>query len=643
MSQVTDPLFVDGSNPDMSNEVLREALVTAERLRVQESLARQEAQALLSGLQVLTEANSVETMFSGILAVIGEVIPFTEAAVLVEDPSGETLGVVATNHARPPNSIIHPKDLLHRVLKGEPTIVMDLLQVPEWNQLPFDHQKGRRSAVLLPIETPRTRAIFVCLDDRVGSYTRHHLELLTYFTPLAAQALQRADELAAMDSLITRLEHLALHDPLTGLANRSLFNDRLRKEVEASEMLGLPMAVINIDLDDFKVINDTMGHEVGDRLLIETSRRLQHVIRTSDLVCRLGGDEFAIIMSRIGSEEDLLRVGKKLVLELGKPLEVDGQIVRPSASVGSAFVGKPEHSIAVILKHADVALYDAKASGGGTHRLFSSEMRAELDRTQSVESELRRAVDNDELVLHYQPIVCSGSDHVVALEALVRWNHPTRGLVPPGDFIPIAERSSLIQHLGLWVLDRAVSDCAEWLTDGPRRRIAVNVAGRQVLAPDFATEVLSILERHGVAPNHLELELSEEIVVKRTAEVMLDNLHHLQRAGIELSFDDFGTGYSSIHHLRRFPGQRLKIDRGFVARMLEDRANAAVVRSIVDLAHGLDLKVVAEGVETAAQQQFLVDLGCDELQGFFFSMPLPLDEVASPRCSSRIGSVAPVD
>ncbi len=605
------------------HERLREVLLSVESLRQTETTGRKEAQALLSGLEVLTKANSIQSMFKGILEVIGEVVPFTQAAVLVATPDG-LLTVRATTTETMVNLKLRPERLMTRVLGGEPVMVMDLLQIPEWDQLPPATRDNYRSALLLPLQTPQTRAVFVCLHDEPGSYSKRQLELLQYFTPLAAQAIARSEEMEEMEGLISRLDHMAHHDALTDLANRTLFQENMAAALERvrhsrREAIG----VINIDLDDFKLVNDTLGHDAGDALLIEVAARLRSSVRVGDTVARLGGDEFAILLGGVNDQQQVDDVAEKVVSAISVPFVFHGHTIRPSASLGSTFCEKPDRTAVVLLKHADVALYDAKSSGGGCHRSFTHGLRSEFVHDEIVEAELYRAIQNDELVVHYQPILRADDQEVVAVEALVRWQHPVRGLIPPNDFIPIAERSSLILDLGRWVLRRALSECAPWLRADSQRRVAVNVASRQILSPSFATEVTTALTDNNLDASCLELELSEEIVVKRTVEVMLQNLEQLHRDGIDLSFDDFGTGYSSIQQLRRFPGQRLKIDRSFVMRMVSDQADAAIVKSMVELAHGLNLTVIAEGVETRAQEHMLGEFGCDELQGFLYSRPQP--------------------
>ncbi len=622
-----DEAIAAGTDLLDDHERLREVLLTVECLRQTETTARKEAQALLSGLEVLTKANSIQSMFKGILEVIGEVIPFSQAAVLVAD-SDDRLTVRATTTERLVNLQLRPENLIRRVLGGKPVMVMDLLQIPEWEQLPSATRHNYRSALLLPLQTPSTKAIFVCLHDEPGSYSRRHLDLLQYFTPLAAQAIARSEEMAEIEGLISRLEHMAHHDALTDLANRTLFHELLGAAIERvrhsrREAIG----ILNVDLDDFKMINDTLGHDAGDALLVEVAARMRRSVRTGDTVARLGGDEFAVLLSGVHHQGEVDEIATKIIDAISKPFVYNGHTIRPAASLGSTFCEDPGRSSEVLLKHADVALYDAKSCGGGCHRSFTHGLRSEFVHDEIVEAELYRAIQNDELVVHYQPILRAEDQEVVAVEALVRWEHPVRGLIPPNDFIPIAERSSLILDLGRWVLRRALTECAPWLRSSPERRVAVNIASRQILSPSFAGEVRAALQDNDLDASCLELELSEEIVVKRTVEVMLRNLQRLHRDGIDLSFDDFGTGYSSIQQLRRFPGQRLKIDRSFVMRMVSDQADAAIVKSMVELAHGLNLTVIAEGVETRAQEHMLNGFGCDELQGFLYSRPQPADQM----------------
>jgi diguanylate cyclase (GGDEF)-like protein len=418
---------------------------------------------------------------------------------------------------------------------------------------------------------------------------------------------------------------LAREDDLTGLPNRRWLLDRLRTLV-VRDAPGPSAALLLVDLDRFKDVNDALGHHNGDELLRLASRRMRGALRDGDVLARLGGDEFAVLLGRLSGREDAAVVADRLGEALDDPFELDGVPVYVEASIGIAVW--PEHGRTgdELLRHADVAMYEAKRRQSGW-AVFEADAGDERDRLTRL-GELRRALDRDELVLHFQPKVSVSTGELVGVEALVRWQHPERGLIPPNDFVPLAEQTGLIRPLTRRVLDRALEQCRAWQDAGLSLSVAVNVAPRLLSEPDFPTLVGGLLDRWGIPPAQLELEITESglmVDAERTQEVLW-RLHDL---GVRLSIDDFGTGYSSLSRLRELPIDHLKIDRSFVQRLEEADADAAIVRSTIGLGQSLGLRVVAEGVETEDALRRLGSFGCDQAQGFHIARPLPAAELAA--------------
>ncbi|MCK6406926.1 MAG: EAL domain-containing protein [Rhodocyclaceae bacterium] len=426
-----------------------------------------------------------------------------------------------------------------------------------------------------------------------------------------------------------RVWHIAHHDALTGLPNRSLLQDRVQQALIAAERSHSKVAVLFLDLDRFKGINDSLGHDVGDALLKGVAGRLLEVVRDVDTVCRLGGDEFVIILGAITGPDDAVMIAERIIEVLGEPVDALGHSLRASTSIGVSLFPDDAADGQTLLKNADTAMYAAKNRGRNNFQFFSAEMNAAALRFFQLEQRLRHAVSGGELVLHYQPQVDTGTHRVCGLEALVRWHNPKSGLLPPAEFIPVAEETGLIVDLGEWVLRETCRQIREWHDAGwPRVPVAVNLSARQFQQPDLVARIAAILDAHGVAPEWLELEITESCLMQQV-EASLRQMRELAEMGIRLAIDDFGTGYSSLSYLKRFPVHRLKIDRTFVRDLCTDREDAAIVTSIIGLARTLDLEVVAEGVETTAQLAALRYEGCLLCQGFLFSRPRPAEEVAA--------------
>jgi diguanylate cyclase (GGDEF)-like protein len=413
-----------------------------------------------------------------------------------------------------------------------------------------------------------------------------------------------------------QLAHMALHDHLTGLPNRSLFDDRLEHALQRRRDAQRGVAVLFIDVDGFKRINDSLGHSAGDAALREVAVRIRSAVRPHDTVARLGGDEFTVLCEDLDGDGDALTIGNRISEALARPVSIHGSDVVLRASIGVALAGPADVRPEEVLRRSDDAMYQAKARGGGRPQLYTGQRRQRGGHDLQVEAALRQAIPA-ELVAHYQPVVALDSAQVVGVEALARWQHPSRGLVPPAEFIAIAEQTELIVPLGSWMLDQACRQGALW--NG--LRVSVNVSGRQVAEGSLVASVVRALEASGLPPERLQLELTETVLmddVDGHVAVMRD----LKSLGISLALDDFGKGYSSLGYLHRFPIDRIKIDRDFVRGLPDSRADRAIVAAVLSFAGALDMEVVAEGVETQQHVDALRELGCEHVQGFFFHRPM---------------------
>lgn len=420
-----------------------------------------------------------------------------------------------------------------------------------------------------------------------------------------------------------RLQHDAFHDPLTGLPNRALFLDRLG-QILAKRRRYYLFAVLFLDLDRFKVVNDSLGHLAGDQLLKDTARKLESCLRPGDTVARFGGDEFAILLDEIRDVNDATRVAERIQTELRHPFHFEDQDVFTTASIGIALGATGFDSPEDLLRDADIAMYRAKSMGKARHEVFDKEMHSRAVALLKLETDLRKAVDRQQFTVHYQPIVSLLEGTIIGFEALVRWQHPDRGLVFPSEFIPMAEETGLIVPLGKWVLQQACLQMREWenrLKSHDHLSVSVNLSGKQFQHRDLVQQVGSVLEETAVDPSRIRLEITESTLMQ-SAETAASMLLKLKALKVQLYIDDFGTGYSSFSYLHRFPFDTLKIDRSFVSRMDTGEENTEIVRAMLTLAKNLGKDVIAEGIETGKQLSLLRDLGCQSGQGFLFSQPL---------------------
>jgi diguanylate cyclase (GGDEF)-like protein/PAS domain S-box-containing protein len=433
-----------------------------------------------------------------------------------------------------------------------------------------------------------------------------------------------ARDISRHKSLEAQLVQRALHDQLTGLPNRMLFMDRLEQALERSARRGKFAAVLFLDLDRFKLVNDNLGHDHGDQLLVQVAERLRSCLRRVDTIARIGGDEFTVLLEDVGSAGDAALVAERIIEAFRGSFRIETQEIFVGASIGIALGGREQGTTAQgLLRNADIAMYRAKANGRACFEIFKSSMRETVKGRLKMETELRRALDRGELRLHYQPQVDLRTARIVGLEALVRWEHPERGLVPPGSFIPIAEETGLILPIGRWVLETACRQASVWRADaeiGLDLVMAVNLSPRQFRHPRLVQDVGQVLAESGLDASGLELEITEGTAMG-DADATVKTLEHLKAIGIRLAIDDFGTGYSSLGYLKRFPIDVLKVDRSFVAGLPANRGDAAIVRAVVGLSRALGLKAVAEGVETPEQLAELRGLGCDQGQGYLFGRP----------------------
>jgi diguanylate cyclase (GGDEF)-like protein len=420
-----------------------------------------------------------------------------------------------------------------------------------------------------------------------------------------------------------QVSHLAHHDALTGLANRAALMRALAAVVEQRSGMEHQTALVMIDLDGFKGVNDTRGHHAGDLLLIEVAQRLRGLVRAADVVARLGGDEFVVVLPGLAQREVIVAMMQRVLRRLADPVMIEGHCVRIGASLGIAFHPQDGPDVDTWLRHADIALYSAKNGGRGTYRCFDEQLAQALTKQQGLERDLRQALDDDALEVYFQPKFNCGSLEITGFEALARWRHPTMGAVSPAVFIGIAETSGLINRLGLWVLQRACACVATW---EPRHPVAVNVSVIQLRDTGLKDQIAAVLMQTGLPPESLEIEVTESVMADED-ETVLENLRAIKAMGLRISLDDFGTGYSSLSYLRRFSFDKIKIDRSFVQGQADDPGMRIILESILGLCHGLGLSTIGEGVETPAQLALLRDRGCTEVQGFLLGRPMPQDQV----------------
>jgi len=449
-------------------------------------------------------------------------------------------------------------------------------------------------------------------------------------TGMLAASLEEANE---------QLTYMALHDSLTKLPNRMLLEDRLERTIRSASRENRRFALMFIDLDGFKAVNDAYGHHIGDRLLKDVALRIEAGIRAADTLARVGGDEF-VLLAEVGDPEDAAGLAEKVIESVGEAFECDGYRLQVTASIGIVIGDGSEKDHHGLLSNADSAMYHAKALGRNCYCFFESSMNAGAQEQMRLLHDLRMAVERRELVLHYQPKFNASGSEMVGVEALLRWMHPTRGMVPPDKFIPLAEKTGLILSIGEWVLDEACRQMCVWRSDGKTiATVAVNLSSVQFAHAGLVEQVRETLRRYDLDPRCLTLEVTESTAM-RNVEASMVVLQELSEMGVHISIDDFGTGYSSLLYLKRLPAKELKIDRGFVRDLSDDTEDAAIISAIVALAKALHLTVVAEGVETEQQREFLKRLGCDSLQGYLLGKPMAAEKLAGWKTNAASGNEA---
>ncbi len=496
-----------------------------------------------------------------------------------------------------------------------------------------------------PDDLPRVQANFVELmklqdgQSKVIEYRLKHQDgqyriFRSYDTPFLRDADQQVIQIVGTAVDVTklrdsevRLEHLAHHDPLTNLPNRTLLHARLQHSLQVSERLGLQLCVCFIDLDNFKNINDSYGHSVGDKVLMEVANRMQGIIRKGDTLARVGGDEFVLVMDNIDLEGNRREVLQKFIQVFERPFRVDNKDFNVSMSMGISRYPLHGQSIEILNKHADTAMYQAKLAGKNTFRIYSEAMSLNVISRMEMEIDLKAAIQSKQFELYYQPQLCLKTHKVVGLEALIRWNHPIKGLVVPNDFIPLAEELRFIIPMGLWVLQQACVDLKQLQeTLGYDGRIAVNVSGIQLEDSDFISQVQKVMELAEVSPEKIELEVTESVIIS-DPKGSIARLNTLRAMQFNIALDDFGTGYSSLSDLKKLPVTKLKIDKSFVDDLPDGEDDQAISTAIISLAKAMKMSTLAEGIETEAQMTYLAQNGCGFGQGYWFSKPKPLAEI----------------
>ena len=586
--------------------------------------AQQEAVARLG--QFALGERDLGALMQEVVAVVADGVGMSHSGLLAIEDDGAALRMVAGVGWDPAlvgtmsQSTMNDSQAVYTLRSSRPVIVEDYRTETRFPASPAIHQMGFRSGISVVVHgRSGPFGVLGAHSLRPHDVTGDDVSFLTAVAHLLSTALERDREERA-----TR--HAALHDPLTGLPNRTLLHDRLEHALARRRREGVEVAVLMLDLDGFKVINDSLGHGVGDELLLAVAPRLRAAVRPHDSVARVGGDEF-VAVCELQSRDDAVGVADRVADVLRHPIVLGSSEHFISASVGIAVAGAAHETPESLLRDADAAMYRAKARGRGRYEIFDDAMRAHVLNRMETEQELRTAIYRDQLEVHFQPIVDVVDGRPVAVEALVRWRHPVRGLLAPDQFVGVAEETGLILDVGRRVLALAARQTADW-----QRRfetplsLSVNVSGRQLADPDFVADVRAQVQDSGLAPGTLALEITESVLLE-DAESPLAVLTALHEHGVRLELDDFGTGYSSLSYLKRFPLDGLKIDRSFLEDLEADPRAAAIVEAVIGMSQALAVNVIAEGIEAGAQLELLRAMGCHHAQGFFFSRPLPAGEM----------------
>jgi len=579
---------------------------------------------------------SIQKILDRLVQRIVDVLPVTGAGVMLVDERQRLHFVAASN-----DTMMAIEDLQNELDEGPcleahatgGAVAIDDIgrdqRFPRFSRRASAEGLGAVFVFPLALDGDRLGALDV-YRDIPGPLSDEDLQTAQVLADVAAAYLVNAQARIDASEAVARLGDLHLHDPLTGLPNRILFEERLEQAIARARRSHLVTAVLFADLDGFKAVNDHYGHHVGDELLCAVATRLASALRPGDTVARLGGDEFVVVCEDLHEEAEAVRVAERLTTALAAPFELSGgQRVTATASVGLAFSGSGTDTTRALLRDADFAMYQAKRQGGGHHQVVDAAARSSADRRERLEGDLRHAQDRDELALAYQPIIDLRSGRLAAVEALLRWDHPDRGRVMPDVVIPSAERTGLIRSVGEWVLRQACLDLRRWYALGATvPQVAVNVSALQIADPTFARVVERVLADTGADPGSVCLEVTERAFLVDTPRV-LAVLEDVRTLGVRLSLDDFGTGYSSLNYLRQFPFSAVKIDQSLTAAVPADQVTRSMVRAMIDLGHVLDLTVTAEGVETPLHLDEVSALGADYAQGFHLGHPVAAEQLSA--------------
>lgn len=508
-----------------------------------------------------------------------------------------------------------------------------------------DYLAGKERAVLDETVANVTLAGYAELGKRINASANARLDHMLsvhrtlYFATIGLIVLVALFIFRPMSEMILRRTHqlvdarnsmafIAVHDGLTGLHNRTFLTDHFDTLIKGARRRSERLAVVQLDLDRFKQINDSLGHGAGDYVLVATAQRMRDACRASDLCVRLGGDEFVMILNGAGATEDINMVVRRILGRINEPINYKGVMIHPGASAGIAVYPIDADNAADLMVHADLALYSAKKHGGGTFLFFSEELRKELEHRKQLEQDMKQAIAARSFQVHYQPQVSLSTGAIAGVEALVRWTHATRGPISPGEFIPVAEKCGFMAEIGHIVIEKAIFEAAGWWRDGIEfGRLAVNVSGNELREVDFDRFLFDTLARAGLPHDRLSLEIVESVILDDEKTGIAATLRHIRSAGIHLELDDFGTGYASLSHVSPSEIDRLKIDRRFVHNINTNSENSKIVRAVTELARGLGISIVAEGAETQAELDCLVALGCDQVQGYAVAFPMPDTQV----------------